>query len=269
LVLTAAWTGLRFGELAALQRRYVDLLHRTIVVERALSELDGGRLAIKGPKTATGRRTVAVPAQLVPVLEQHLRDYAEAKGVEGYVFVGAHGGLLRRSQWSKIWRARVLRPGSITSASIDLNHWPARSSLAEAPPPVSFKPASGTPHPRPPTGTSTPPSPVTGSLLSASTSSWTVNVSRLAQKTEDRCEAARTYIEAAGGKLHGFWYAFGEHDGYNVWEATDNVSMAAVALAIAGGGALSKSETTVLMTVEETMDAMRSASEIRYRPPRS
>ncbi len=42
-----------------------------------------------------------------------------------------------------------------------------------------------------------------------------------------------------GGKLHGFWYAFGNHDGYNLWEAPDNVSMAAVALAIALGSCLS------------------------------
>ena len=40
------------------------------------------------------------------------------------------------------------------------------------------------------------------------------------------------YIEAVGGKLHGFWYAFGEYDAYNLWEAPDNVSMAAVAMAI-------------------------------------
>jgi uncharacterized protein with GYD domain len=45
------------------------------------------------------------------------------------------------------------------------------------------------------------------------------------------------YIESVGGKLHGFWYAFGEYDGYSLWEAPDNVAMAAVALAISGGGA--------------------------------
>ena len=90
---------------------------------------------------------------------------------------------------------------------------------------------------------------------------------RLAQNPEDRREAARAYIEAVGGKLHGFWYAFGEYDGYNLWEAPDNVSMAAVALAISGGGALSKIETTPLLTVEETMQAMARVPEIRYRPP--
>jgi uncharacterized protein with GYD domain len=90
---------------------------------------------------------------------------------------------------------------------------------------------------------------------------------RLAQSPEDRRDAAREYIEAAGGKLHGFWYAFGEYDGYNLWEAPDNTSMAAVALAISAGGALSKLETTVLLTVEETMDAMQRTRDIRYRPP--
>ena len=77
---------------------------------------------------------------------------------------------------------------------------------------------------------------------------------RLIGNPEDRRKAAQAYIESVGGKLHGFWYAFGTHDGYNLWEAPDNVSMAAVALAISGGGALSSFETTVLLTVEETME---------------
>ncbi len=90
---------------------------------------------------------------------------------------------------------------------------------------------------------------------------------RLIANPEDRREAAKTYIESVGGTLHGFWYAFGTHDGYNLWEAPDNVSMAAVALAISGGGALSSFETTVLMTVEEAMDALQKAGEVRYRAP--
>lgn len=90
---------------------------------------------------------------------------------------------------------------------------------------------------------------------------------RLIGQPEDRREAARSYIESVGGQLHGFWYAFGTHDGFSLWEAPDNVSMAAVALAIAGGGALSALETTVLLTVDETLDALRKAGQIRYRPP--
>lgn len=90
---------------------------------------------------------------------------------------------------------------------------------------------------------------------------------KLIENPEDRRAAATRYIEAVGGKLHGFWYAFGSHDGYNLWEAPDNVSMAATALAISAGGALASLETTVLLTVEETVAALQKASSIAYRPP--
>jgi uncharacterized protein with GYD domain len=90
---------------------------------------------------------------------------------------------------------------------------------------------------------------------------------RLIANPEDRREAARSYIESVGGSLHGFWYAFGEHDGYTLWEAPDNVSMAAVALALSGGGAISSLETTVLMTVEETIEALGKVERVQYRAP--
>jgi len=101
------------------------------------------------------------------------------------------------------------------------------------------------------------------SKFSYTPETWT----RLIGKPEDRREAAQSYIESVGGQLHGFWYAFGKHDGYTLWEAPDNVSMAAVALAIGSGGALSSLETTVLLTVEETLDALSRAEQVQYRPP--
>ena len=90
---------------------------------------------------------------------------------------------------------------------------------------------------------------------------------RLSKHPEDRRDAARSYIEAVGGKLHGFWYALGEYDGFTLWEAPDSASMAAVAIAISGGGALSKFETTELLTVEEALVALGRVETIRYRPP--
>jgi uncharacterized protein with GYD domain len=68
-------------------------------------------------------------------------------------------------------------------------------------------------------------------------------------------------LRADGGVLPG------DHDGYNLWEAPDNVSLAAVAIAIGGGGALSSIHTTVLLTVEDTVAALQKASSIAYRPP--
>ena len=90
---------------------------------------------------------------------------------------------------------------------------------------------------------------------------------RMIANPEDRRKAAATYIESVGGKLHGFWYAFGAYDGINLWEAPDDVSMAAVALAIGSGGALSSIETTVLLSVEDTLKALRTAQGIGYRAP--
>jgi uncharacterized protein with GYD domain len=90
---------------------------------------------------------------------------------------------------------------------------------------------------------------------------------RLMSNPEDRRKAAQSYIESVGGQLHGFWYAFGSHDGYTLWEAPDNVSMAAVALAISGGGALSSLETTVLLSVDETLEALRKAAQVQYQAP--
>ena len=90
---------------------------------------------------------------------------------------------------------------------------------------------------------------------------------RMIQKPEDRREVARSCIESVGGKLHGFWYAFGERDGIALWEAPDNISMAAVGLAIGSGGALKSFDTTVLMSVEDTMEALGKAKAVSYRPP--
>jgi uncharacterized protein with GYD domain len=61
---------------------------------------------------------------------------------------------------------------------------------------------------------------------------------RLIENPEDRRTAAESYIESVGGTLHGFWYAFGAHDGYTLWEAPDNVSMAAVGIGIGNTGSI-------------------------------
>jgi uncharacterized protein with GYD domain len=80
---------------------------------------------------------------------------------------------------------------------------------------------------------------------------------KLIKHPEDRRTAAKQYIEAVGGKLQGFWYAFGDHDAYALYEAPDNVSMAANAMAISAGGALSSLQTTVLLTVEDCQSAFK------------
>ena len=73
--------------------------------------------------------------------------------------------------------------------------------------------------------------------------------------------------ESLGGKLIGFWFAFGEYDGVYLMEAQDNATAAALAMAVGGSGALSRVETTVLLDTDEAQEAMRKAASATYRPP--
>ena len=90
---------------------------------------------------------------------------------------------------------------------------------------------------------------------------------RLIKKPEDRREVARAVVEKLGGKLHGFWYGFGEHDGFVLIEAPNNVSAAAFTVGISAGGSLRSAETTVLLTVEEAIEMLEKTQGLPYRPP--
>ncbi|MFE1800797.1 tyrosine-type recombinase/integrase [Streptomyces sp. NPDC059517] len=122
LVLLAAFTTLRFGELAALRRKGIDLAGRGVVVRRAQAELQNGRLFDKAPKSASGVRTVSFPAELVDEIRHHLEHYAAA-GQDGHLFVGPQGGQLRRSNFRDDWvKARKAACVSAELHFHDLRH---------------------------------------------------------------------------------------------------------------------------------------------------
>jgi hypothetical protein len=56
LILLAVFCGLRWGELAALRRRHIDLAAGVIRVEASMAELIDGSLVIGPPKSAAGIR---------------------------------------------------------------------------------------------------------------------------------------------------------------------------------------------------------------------
>ena len=90
---------------------------------------------------------------------------------------------------------------------------------------------------------------------------------RMIASPEDRRKVTKSYIESVGGTLHGFWYAFGQHDGIVVWDAPDNVSVAAAALASGSSGAFRSLETTVLISPEEMTQALHQAQRVTYHAP--
>ena len=71
----AAWSGLRAGELFALDRSRVDLAAGTVRVDRALSVLRGAVTGFGPPKTESSRRTVHLPPHVVSILGEHMATH--------------------------------------------------------------------------------------------------------------------------------------------------------------------------------------------------
>lgn len=102
LVQLGAFTGLRLGELLALRRKHVDLLRRTVTVTEQVQELADGTQDFGPPKTDAGYRTVTIPSTLLPVLEHHLANFAQA-GATGFLFAGPDGQPVRRMRLRRAW----------------------------------------------------------------------------------------------------------------------------------------------------------------------
>ena len=110
MVLLGAYCSLRFGELAGLRRKRIDLLHRTITVEEQAVDLADGRIVFGPPKTSAGRRTVAFPAELVPIIADHLASYV-APEPDALVFTSLEGYPLRRGKFRHRWSAACRKVG--------------------------------------------------------------------------------------------------------------------------------------------------------------
>jgi uncharacterized protein with GYD domain len=74
-------------------------------------------------------------------------------------------------------------------------------------------------------------------------------------------------IERLGGKLESVDFAFGEYDVVAIVELPDNVTMAALSMATGASGAVGEFKTTVLIPMDEAVEAMRKAGTVGYRPP--
>jgi uncharacterized protein with GYD domain len=71
-----------------------------------------------------------------------------------------------------------------------------------------------------------------------------------------------------GGRMLSFYNSFGEYDVLVIWEAPDESTAAAIVLAATSpGGHLSRVKTTVLLSAEEGVEAMRKAGGATYRRP--
>ena len=95
----------------------------------------------------------------------------------------------------------------------------------------------------------------------------TQGISGLVKNPEDRAVALRPLVEGIGGKIESLYFAFGESDVVVIVELPDNVTMAALSMAVGASGAVTNLKTTVLMPMSEGVEAARRAGSISYRPP--
>jgi integrase len=102
LIITAAYTGMRWGELAGLQWDRVDLNKGETVVDPRVGALHeiGGRLELGPPKTPASVRTIHLPPFHIELLTQLRHRRPDAT----FVFTGVDGGLHRRSNFRRrVW----------------------------------------------------------------------------------------------------------------------------------------------------------------------
>jgi integrase len=96
LVLLAAFASLRWGEVTVLRHCDIDIAAGAVRVRFAYTEQDNGKMLLGPPKSRAGRRTVGIPAGIIPDLAAHLAKYTKHDD-NALVFTGIKGGPLRRS----------------------------------------------------------------------------------------------------------------------------------------------------------------------------
>ena len=91
----------------------------------------------------------------------------------------------------------------------------------------------------------------------------------MVQHPEDRQEAARKVIEAAGGALLGFYWMLGEDDGVAIFEVPNATSAAAVSAATSASGRIERVRTVHLLDSVEVRSALELAKVVgaTYQPP--
>ena len=125
LILLAAWCALRFGELAELRRKDIDLTNGRIKVRRGVVRADG-EVIVGTPKSDAGARDVAIPPHLLPLVKAHLAEHAQP-GRAGLLFPAAHGGQLAPSTLYGKNPTRVKLPDGVIEWRGGTNFYMARA----------------------------------------------------------------------------------------------------------------------------------------------
>ena len=87
-------------------------------------------------------------------------------------------------------------------------------------------------------------------------------IKAMVDKPQDRAAELRKAVQGFDGRMHQFFYAFGDYDGVSIVEFPSNERCAACANTLTGAGANWAFRTTVLLTSEEGKAAMANAKTV-------
>jgi len=121
VVLLATWCQLRRGEVLGLRRRDVDVLHGMIDVSQSRTFMMTGSELIKAPKSRAGSRVLAVPANVLPSLQDHLDRYVGPEP-DALVFTGLRGGPVTKVVLQRTWERARAKVGRTDLRIHDLRH---------------------------------------------------------------------------------------------------------------------------------------------------
>lgn len=133
LIILAALTGLRKGELFALDWSAVNLKEGVLVVRKSIEEING-KPRVKVPKTAAGRRVVTLGQEAIEALQRRKAkaEYEELSTTRGIVFPNINGGYLYASNFRKFVWVKIREAAGIPESFVfhDLRHTQASLLLA-------------------------------------------------------------------------------------------------------------------------------------------
>jgi integrase len=101
LVLVTTFACLRWGEVTALQRQDIDPESGAVRIRQAFIEHRGTGLVLGPPKSRAGKRTVSLPAAVLPAVRQHLAEYV-AGDDSAFVFTGSTGRPIWRGNFNNL-----------------------------------------------------------------------------------------------------------------------------------------------------------------------
>ncbi len=138
LFYTALFTGMRRSELLALHWQDIDFILSQVYVSRSLHQLRDGSFVFRSPKTAKGRRTVALPPSAILVLN----DYHDKQKLEramlgaplkddDLVFSHLDGKPLRPNTITRAWTMLAARAGLKVIRLHDARHTHASLMLKQ------------------------------------------------------------------------------------------------------------------------------------------